>query len=155
VLFGSEAGIKMLHVPYRGAAPALSDVLGGHVDAIFISLQGAGGMFNPGQLRALAITAPKRLATAPDVPTFAESGYPAFAVSQWYGLMAPRGTPPAIVSKLSELCRAAITAPDVSEKLKSAGTEPVGSSPEDFAVFLDREIARWADVAKANDIKVE
>lgn len=154
-LLSGAAGMKALHVPYKGAGPALSDVMGGQVDAIFISLQGAGGNFKSGKLRPLAITAPKRLDVAPEIPTFAESGHPSFQVNQWYGLFAPKGTPPAIVAKLSEHVRAAMNAPDVSGKLRSAGTEPVGSGPDEFRTFLAREIDQWARVARENNIRIE
>lgn len=149
------AGISLLHVPYKGAAPALTDVMGGHVDAIFISLQGAGSNFKSGKLRPLAITSAKRLDVSPEIPTFTEAGYATFQVQQWYGLLAPHGTPAEIVAKLNEHAAAAMKAPDVSEKLLSAGTEPRGSTPAEFAAFLDREIAQWANVAKANNIKIE
>ena len=154
-LLSPTAGISVLHVPYKGAAPALSDVMGGHVDAIFISLQGAGSNFKSGKLRPLAITSATQLEVAPEIQTFTEAGYPAFQVQQWYGLLAPRGTPAEVVAKLNEHAVAAMRAPDVSEKLKSAGTEPRGSTPAEFASFLDREIAQWAAVAKANNIKIE
>jgi tripartite-type tricarboxylate transporter receptor subunit TctC len=154
-LLSPTAGISVLHVPYKGAAPALSDVMGGHVDAIFISLQGAGSNFKSGKLRPLAITSASRLDVAPEIQTFTEAGYPAFQVQQWYGLLAPRGMPAEIVAKLNEHAVAAMRAPDVSEKLKSSGTEPRGSTPAEFAAFLDREIAQWAAVAKANNIRIE
>ncbi len=153
-LFSSAAGITALHVPYKGAGPALQDVLGGQVDAIFISIQGAGGNLKGGKLRPLAITSPKRLGVAADIPTFAESGYPQFVVSQWYGLLAPKGTPADIVDKLNREVKAALET-DVADKLKAAGTEPVGSTPAEFQSFLAREIAQWASVAKANNIRVE
>jgi tripartite-type tricarboxylate transporter receptor subunit TctC len=149
------AGISLLHVPYKVAAPALSDVMGGHVDAIFISLQGGGTNLKSGKLRPLAITSANRLDVAPEIPTFTEAGYPTFQVQQWYGLLAPRGTPAEIVAKLNEHVAAGIKAPDVSEKLLSVGTEPRGSTPEEFAAFLDHEIAQWAGVAKANNIKIQ
>jgi tripartite-type tricarboxylate transporter receptor subunit TctC len=154
-LFSSAAGIKTLHVPYRGAGPALSDVMGGQVHAIFISLQGAGGNLKGGNLRPLAITSTSRLAVAPDIPTFAESGYPKFLMAQWYGLLAPKGTPREIVDKLNEQVKAALGSPEIADKLKAAGTEPVGSTPAEFQAFLAREIAQWAEVAKANNIRLE
>lgn len=154
-LLSPVAGISALHVPYKGAAPALSDVMGGHVDAIFISLQGAGSNFQTGKLRPLAITSAKRLDVAPEIQTFTEAGYPAFQVQQWYGLLAPRGTPADIIAKLNEHAAAAMKAQDVSEKLLSSGTEPRGTSAAEFTTFLDREIAQWADVAKTNNIKIE
>jgi tripartite-type tricarboxylate transporter receptor subunit TctC len=154
-LLNSAAGMKTLHIPYKGAGPALSDVMGGHVNAIFISLQGAGGNFASGKLRPLAITSPERLKIAPEIPTFAESGYPAFQVNQWYALFAPKGTPPEIISKLNEHVTAAMKAPEVAEKLRAAGTEPVGSTPDHLGTFLAREIEQWAKVAKENKIKIE
>ncbi|MDR3536437.1 MAG: tripartite tricarboxylate transporter substrate binding protein [Acetobacteraceae bacterium] len=154
-LLASAAGIKALHVPYNGAGPALSDVMGGHVDALFISLQGAGGSLKSGQLRALAITSPERLAIAPDVPTFAELGYASFHVQQWYGLVAPRATSAPVIARLNEQAAAGILASDVADKLKAAGTEPVGGSPDAFRTFLASEIVQWSDVAKANNIRIE
>lgn len=154
-LFSSAAGIKTLHVPYKGAGPALADVMGGQVDSIFISLQGAGGNFKGGKLRPLAITSASRLAEAPDIPTFAESGYPKFQMYQWYGILAPKGTPPAIIDRLNRAVTAAILAPDVAAKLKASGTEPVGSTSDKFRSFLAGEIAQWGAVAKANNIHVE
>lgn len=153
--FSALAGFKALHVPYKGAAPALTDVLGGHIDATFISLQGAGSNITSGQLRPLAITAPKRLATAPQIPTFAESGYPSFSVDQWYGLFAPSKLPADIVAKLNSLARAAMTSPDVTGKLVPAGTQPAPDTPEEFAAFLKKEITTWAAVAKKNNIKIQ
>jgi tripartite-type tricarboxylate transporter receptor subunit TctC len=154
-LFASAAGIKALHVPYKGAAPALSDVIGGQVDAIFISLQGAGGNFKGGKLKPLAITSAQRLSSAPEIPTFAESGYPKFQMVQWYGILAPKGTPAELVDRLNQQVKAAINAPDVADKLRSNGTEPVGSSPKEFATFLNGEIAQWGNVARANNIVIE
>lgn len=154
-LFGRAAGMEMLHVPYKGAGPALADVIGGQVDSLFISLQGAGSNFASGNLRSLAISAPHRLAVAPDLPTFAEAGFPNVTITQWYALMAPKGTPPQIVDKLNQHVKAALASPDVADKLKSAGTEPVGSSPEQMRTFLAAEVRKWGEVAKAVGVKLE
>lgn len=154
-LFSRSAGIETLHVPYKGAAPALADVIGGQVDALFISLQGAGGNIGSGNLRPLALASSQRLAVAVDVPTFAEAGYPQFTVTQWYGLMAPKGTPAAIVDRLNREVKAALATPDVSDKLKAVGTEPAGGSPEQFRSFLASEIRQWADVAKSVGVRLE
>lgn len=153
--FSAVAGFKALHVPYKGAAPALTDVMGGHVDATFISLQGAGSNVGGGRLRALAITAPKRLAAAPDVPTFAESGYPSFGANQWYGLFAPARLPADIVAKLNSAAKEAMTSHDVADKLIAVGTQPAPDTPEEFAAFLKKEITNWSAVAKKNHIKVD
>lgn len=155
-LFSHSAGIETLHVPYKGAAPAIADVIGGQVNALFISLQGAGSnLGSRGNLRPLAIASPKRLAVAADVPTFAEAGYPQFTVTQWYGLMAPKGTPAAIVDRLNREVKAALAAPDVSDKLKAAGTEPAAGSPEQFRSFLASEIKKWSDVAQSVGARLE
>ena len=154
-LFSLSAGIETLHVPYKGAAPALSDVIGGQVDALFISLQGAGGNIGGGNLRPLAMASDKRLGVAPEVPTFAESGYAQFTVTQWYGLMAPKGTPAPLVDLLNRHARAALASPDIADKLKSVGTEPAAGSPEQFRVFLAGEIKQWAGVAKSVGVRLE
>jgi tripartite-type tricarboxylate transporter receptor subunit TctC len=154
-LLASSAGFKALHVPYNGAGPALSDVMGGHVDAIFISLQGAGGSIRAGQLRALAISSPKRLAVAPDIPTFAELGFPAFQVQQWYALVAPRATPPAVLASLNRLAAAAMRVPALADKLNAVGTQPIGGTEEALRDFIAHDAAQWSAVAKANNIKIE
>lgn len=151
-LFNSTAGIRTLHVPYKGAGPALADVMGGQVDAILISIQGAGSNLG-GKLRPIAIVSPARVNAAPDVPTFAESGYPGLAVNQWYALFAPRGTPAEIVDKVNQHVKAALDAPEVGDKLRGAGTEPVGGTPDQLRAFLAGEIRQWADVARAIDLK--
>jgi tripartite-type tricarboxylate transporter receptor subunit TctC len=154
-LFSRAAGIELLHVPYKGAAPALADVIGGQVDGLFISLQGAGGNIAGGNLRAIGLAAGSRLPMAPDIPTFAEAGFPNVTITQWYAMMAPKGTPPGIVDQLNRHVKAALASPDVSEKLKLAGTEPVGSSPEQMRTFLAGEIRKWAEVAKTVGVRLE
>lgn len=154
-MLNAAAGVKLLHVPYEGAGPALSDVMGGHVDAIFISLQAGGSGIRSGKLRPLAITSEKRLSIAPNIPTFAELGYKSFQVQQWYGLVAPHGTPQPIVTQLNKVAVAAINAPGVADKLKASGTEPVGSTPAAFGKFLNQQVAQWASVAKANNIRIQ
>ena len=154
-LFSRAAGIQTLHVPYKGAAPALQDVIGGQVDALFISLQGAGSNFASGNLRPLAIAAPRRLAVAPDVPTFAEAGFPNVTITQWYAMMAPKGTPAGIVDVLNRHLQMALTSPDVADRLKSAGTEPVAGSSEQMRTFLTGEVRKWADLAKSVGVKLD
>jgi len=154
-LMNAQTGISMLHVPYRGAAPALADVVAGRLDSIFISQQGAGSLLEPGKLRPLAVAAAQRLPSLPDVPTFAEAGIPDFQVSQWYGLLAPHGTPPAIISLLNARVKEAMASPEVAEKLTAAGTKPVGSSSEAFRAFLAEEVTRWAGIARKNNIQLE
>lgn len=154
-LFSRAAGIQLLHVPYKGAAPAIADVIGGQVDGLFISLQGAGSNISGGNLRALGLVAPRRLSVAPDIATFAEQGFPNVDLTQWYALMAPKGTPPALVDKINAHVKMALASPDVADKLKAVGTEPVGGTPEQMRTFLASEIKKWADVAKAVGVKLD
>jgi tripartite-type tricarboxylate transporter receptor subunit TctC len=154
-LFSRAAKTKLLHVPYKGAGPALSDVIGGQVDALFISLQGAGSNVAAGNLRPLAVAAERRLAALPGVPTLAEAGYPGLAITQWYGLMAPAGTPADIVARLNREVNAVLASHEVAEKLKAAGTEPAGGSPEQFRGFLAGEARRWAEVAASVGARLE
>lgn len=154
-LFGRSAGIKMLHIPYKGTAPALTDVIGGQVDSVMISLQGAGGNLSSGGLKAIAAAAEKRLPVAPEIPTFAESGYPQTIVSQWYGLMAPKGTPAAVIELINKHVRAALDTLDVASKLRAAGTEPAGGSPEAFRKFQLAELQKWSEVAKSVGVRLD
>ena len=154
-LFGRSAGIEMLHVPYKGTAPALTDVMGGQVDSVMISLQGAGGNLGAGGLKAIAAASEKRLAVAPTIPTFAESGYPQIIVWQWYGLMAPRGTPEAVIELVNKHARAAMATQDVASRLRAAGTEPGSSSPEAFRQFQLAELQKWSRVAKSVGVRLD
>lgn len=142
-IFARQAGIELNHIPYKGTAPALNDLIGGQVEATLVSVQGVGAYLDSGRARALAITSPQRASAAPNVPTFAESGYPAFDLVLWYGLVGPKGMPEPIVRKLSVALQAAIAAPDVQQQLRSAAAEPLGGSPEDMLTFVQKEAARW------------
>ncbi|WP_332827445.1 Bug family tripartite tricarboxylate transporter substrate binding protein [Ramlibacter sp.] len=154
-LFSRAAGIQLLHVPYKGAGPAIADVIGGQVDGLFISLQGAGSNIGSGNLRALGVIAPRRLSVAPNVPTFAEQGFPNVELSQWYAMMAPKGTPQPIVEKLNAHVKMALASPDVSDKLKAVGTEPVGGTTEQMRTFLAGEVKKWSEVAKSVGVKLD
>jgi tripartite-type tricarboxylate transporter receptor subunit TctC len=147
-LFAAAAGIKLNHIPYKGMGPALTDLLGGQVDAVLLSMQGSSGNFETGRLRPLAITSPKRSALMPQVPTVAESGYPSYQLMLWYGLVAPKGTPKAIIDKVNREVKAALAMPDIQAQLKDGGTDPVGSSPAELASFVDSEVAKWGAVIK-------
>lgn len=142
-IFAKQAGIQLNHIPYKGTAPALQDLIGGQVEATLVSLQGVGPHLEAGRARALAITSANRVAAAPTVPTFAESGYPNFDLTLWYGMVGPKGLPDAIVRKLNQALNAAIAAPDVQQQLRSAAAEPLGGSPEEMLVFVQKEAARW------------
>ena len=148
-MFSDAAGIRMIHVPYKGIAPAVNDVLGGQVHALFLSLQGAGGHFQSGKLRPLAITSLQRSPLAPDVPTMSESGYPNFQLTLWYGLAGPRGMPADVVARLNKAMKDAIADPEVRDRLTKGNTTPIGSSPEESRAFLESEIARWTTAVKS------
>jgi len=147
-LFASAAGIKLNHIPYKGMGPALTDLIGGQVDSVLLSLQGSSGHFETGRLRPLAITSPKRSALMPNVPTIAESGYPSYQLMLWYGMVAPKGTPQAIVDRLSRELKAAMAEPDMQSRLKEGGTDPIGSSPKELVSFVDAEVAKWRTLIK-------
>lgn len=142
-LFTNAAGIRLNHVPYKGMAPALTDLLGGQVDSVLLSLQGSSGHFGTGRLRPLAITSSARSPLMPEVPTVAESGVPNYRLTLWYGLAAPRGTPAPVIETLNRAVREALAAPDVQAALRQGGTDPIGSSPAELAAFIESEVATW------------
>lgn len=147
-IFAKQAGIELNHIPYKGTAPALQDLVGGQVEATLVSLQGVGAQLKAGRARALAITSPQRVPAAPDIPTFAESGYPDFDLTLSYGMAGPKGMPEAIVRKLNRVVRAALDSPDVQDALRSAAAEPAGSSSEQMLQFMQREASRWSAVIR-------
>lgn len=154
-LLRREAGIDWVHVPYKGGAPAITDLLAGQVSAYFANPVSGLSYVKAGRLRALATTGQQRMAALPDVPTFKESGYPSFEVLEWNGFFAPAGTPPAIVEQLSQAVREATRTPDVQQRLAALGIEPVGSTPKEFGNFLQGQISRWGALVKAANITVE
>ena len=147
-LFEQRAGIRLTHVPYNGAAPAQTAIAGGQVDLGFMSALSAMPLLQSGRLRALAVTSDRRLPQLPDVPTMAEAGFPSFEVSSWQGLLAPAGTPAAIVAKLQAQIARILALPAVRERLAAVAAEPVGSTPAQFRAHIAAEIARWAEVAR-------
>jgi tripartite-type tricarboxylate transporter receptor subunit TctC len=154
-LFKSMAGLDIVHVPYKGSSPALTDVVSGQVAGMFVNLPPAVPLIKAGKLRALAVTTRSRSPLLPDVPTVAESGVPGFETVAWFGILAPAGTPKPIVDRLSqEIARIAKT-PEMRERLLALGAEPVGSTPEAFAAVIDRDIAKWKPLAKSVGIKVD
>jgi tripartite-type tricarboxylate transporter receptor subunit TctC len=146
--FSSMAGIRMIHVPYKGINPALMDVLAGQVQALFLSVQGAGGNIKQGKLRPLAITSLKRSPLVPDVPTMAEAGYPDFQLTLWYEIVGPKGMPRDVVERLNGAIKAALAEPDVREKLMTGNTTIVGSTPEEARAFVQAEMTRWNAAVK-------
>jgi tripartite-type tricarboxylate transporter receptor subunit TctC len=150
-----KAKIDIVHVPYRGAAPAVNDLLGQQVQMAFLDLPILLPQIRAGALRAIAIGAPQRAPTAMEVPTTAEAGMPDFLVENWYGMVAPAGTPPAIVAALNKIATEAMRDPAVKEKLASQGAELIGDTPEQFRSFIGTEIAKWAKVIKDSGVPTE
>jgi len=149
------AGIKITHVPYKGTGPALNDTIGGSVHLILGSVATALQHVKSGRLRALAVTTPKRIAAAPDVPTVGESGYPTYEVTNWHGLVGPRGLPKDIVERLNREVNESLKSKDVEKVLASDGLEPAGGSAQEFASIIKNEIGRWSQVVKRAGVKLE
>jgi len=154
-LLKSMAGIDMVHIPYKGTAPGVVDLLAGQVSVMTPNLLTALPHIKAGKLRALAVTSAKRSAALPDVPTIAESGLPGYDSTQWYGVLAPAGTSREIIARLHDEIVRALRTPEVIQRLAADGAEPVGSSPEEFAAFIKSEIGKWAKVASAAGIRPE
>jgi tripartite-type tricarboxylate transporter receptor subunit TctC len=152
-LFATMAGIKLTHIPYKGSAPALTDLLGGHVQIYFSSLPPAIGLVQDGKVRALAVTGPERSKIFPDLPTVAETGLPGYAAVLHYGIVAPAGTPKPIVDKLAAALRVAIASPDVASKIAADGADVMGMTPEEYAADIDREEAKWSEVVRRSGAK--
>ncbi|HXX85881.1 MAG TPA: tripartite tricarboxylate transporter substrate binding protein [Casimicrobiaceae bacterium] len=155
-LFKTMAGVDMTHVPYKGSAPALTDLVGGQVQVMFDNLPSALPQIKAGKLRAVAVTSPKRAPALPDVPTIAESGLPGFEATSWFGVVAPAATPAAIVSKLNAEIDKWLRMPETKEQLLAQGAaDAVGGTPEQFAAFIRGETDKWAKVVKASGAKVD
>ena len=154
-LFKSVANIDVVHVPYKGGAAAVTDVIGGQVAYYFGTLPSSLPLAKAGKLRALGVTSLKRSPAAPEVPTIAESGYPGFEMAAWYGFLVPTGTPRDVIVKLNSATRAALVMPDVRERLVHEGSEPMGSTPAEFGTYIKAEIAKWAAVVKAANVKAD
>src|SRR5262249_37573550 len=152
-LFAYMAGIKLTHIPYKGSAPALTDLLGGHVQIYFSSLPPAIGLVQDGKVRALAVTGPERSKIFPDLPTVAETGLPGYAAVLHYGIVARAATPKPIVANLATALRTAIASPDVASKIATDGAEIMGMTPEEYAADIDREEAKWSEVVRRSGAK--
>lgn len=152
-LFNHMSNIQTRHIPYKGTTPAVNDLLGGQVDAMFSNALTVMPLIQAGRLRPLAVSGSKRLNLLPDVPTVMEAGVPGYVSVQWYGMVAPAGTPEAIVKLLHAQMVKALETKDISEKLGSEGAEPVGSSPLEFANLIKNDFAKWSSVAKAAGIE--
>ena len=154
-LFSSMAGIKMNHVPYKGSAPALTDVIAGQADLMFDTMLSAMPQAKTGKLRALAVTSAARSPAAPDLPTVAESGLPGYEAIAWNGLLAPAGTPKDVVAKLNAELKRTLELPEVKERFAAQGFAAAWGPPDKFAAFLQSELAKWAKVVKTSGATVD
>ena len=154
-LFKSVAGIDVVHVPYKGGAAAMTDIIAGQVAYYFGTMPSSMPLAKAGKLRALAVTSLTRSPAAPEVPTIAESGYPKFETAAWYGLMFPAGTPREIIAKMNSAMLVVLALPDIRERLVHEGSEPMGSTPAQFGAYIKAEIAKWSAVVKAANLKAD
>jgi tripartite-type tricarboxylate transporter receptor subunit TctC len=153
--FRSQAGIEMTHVPYKGSAPALTDLVGGHVSMYFSSMPPAVALVKEGKLRALGVTGLERSPLFPELPTIAEAALPGFEAVLHYGIVAPAGTPKPIVDKLNAALRQAVMSDDMKQKLAADGTEPLASTPEQYAADIDKEETKWSAIIKKSGAKAQ
>ena len=152
-LINNLAGINMVHVPYKGSGQAITDLVGGHVKVMISGMASTLPHVRTGKLRGLATTGAKRTPATPDIPTIAESGFPGFEASSWFGVLAPAGTPKPVISRLHGDIVKALQQPDVRQRLENVGFEIVGSTPEAFAAYIRSEIRKWEKVVKASGAK--
>ncbi|WP_420715437.1 Bug family tripartite tricarboxylate transporter substrate binding protein [Cupriavidus sp. D39] len=152
-LFKSMAGVKMLHVPYKGSAPAVSDLLAGQINLMFDS--SVAPYVKSGKLRALAVTSAKRSPVLPDVPTMAEAGLPGYEATAWFGILAPAGTPPSIVDKLNKNLVAILRDAEMRKWMQSQGADAIGDTPSEFAAYIKTETAKWACVVKEAGVSAD
>jgi tripartite-type tricarboxylate transporter receptor subunit TctC len=154
-LFQRRAGVKFTHVPYKGAAAAVTDMLGGRVDVFFANTQSVSGQITGGKLRTIAVTSAKRLETMPDVPTIAELGFAGFEAATWSGLVAPAGTPQPIIDRLNAEVNKALQTKDLQQKLRDDASTALGGTPKQFTEFLRAEIAKWGAAVRDAGIKLD
>ncbi|MGZ5757821.1 MAG: Bug family tripartite tricarboxylate transporter substrate binding protein, partial [Burkholderiales bacterium] len=154
-LFKSMTGTNLVHVPYKGSAGVLTDVMGGQIAATMDNMPAYLPQVKAGKIRALAVTPNKRSPAAPDIPTVAEAGVPGYNSSAWFGLVAPAATPKDVVTKLSVETARILQLPDVKSRLSELGAEPIGSTPEQFSAHIKAEIAKWAKVIKEANVELQ
>jgi tripartite-type tricarboxylate transporter receptor subunit TctC len=154
-LFNIVAGVKLVHVPYKGVNLAMNDVLSGEVHLVVIGIPAAAPHIKAGKLRALALIAPQRSPALPDVPTVAEAGLPNFEVTTWYGVLAPAGVPGPIVARLNAELVKIMHAPELKERLAAMATDPMTSTPEEFGTYIKQEIAKWGEVVRQAGLKAD
>lgn len=153
--FKLQTGVAIVHIPYKGTAPAVTDLIGGQIQVLFTGAPAVIGHIKSGQLRALAVSSPKRLDALPDLPTVAESGYKDFEADQWYGVVAPAGTPREVISKLNAQINAALNTPELKARLAAEGAVAMPGTPEAFGALIVREIARWKPVITSGRVKAD
>lgn len=153
-MFAGLADLKILHVPYKGSGPAHIDLMSGQVDIMFDNVLAVGSQVRQGNLKALAVTTKTRAGTFPDLPTMAEAGFPTFEAVAWFGLLAPKGTPEAVVSRLNDEFRSALAQPEVTKRLTDLGAEVGSGTPAEFAQFISAEVAKWEPVVKRAGVEV-
>jgi tripartite-type tricarboxylate transporter receptor subunit TctC len=155
LLLAQTAKLDMVHVPYKGAGPAITDLIGGRLDFMITTLPSIAGFIKSGKAKPLAVTMETRTKQLPDVPTIAESGFPDYQAAAWYGFAVPKGTPPEIVTRLREATVAAVNKPDVRRTLEFEGAEPVLNTPEEFAAFMQGESKRWAELIQNTGLTMD
>ena len=154
-LFSTMTQVQAVHVPYKGTGAAITDLIGGQVPLCFCTLPSVFPHVKSGRLRALAVTTARRTASAPDIPTVAEAGVPGYEMSQWYGLLAPAGTPTPIIERLNSEVGKALKHPELRSRLQSEGAEAVGSSPQEFGAFFKAEIVKWTRIVQSAGMRAD
>jgi tripartite-type tricarboxylate transporter receptor subunit TctC len=154
-MFNTATGVKLVHVPYRGAAPAMQDLMGGQIQLVFTSLPSVAGAIKQGTLHPIAVTSAKRAASFSQIPTIAEAGYRDFDVNPWFGLFAPAKVPAQVVRKINADVNEVLRSPDVVEKFMAQGAETYATDPKQFAAVLHSDIAKWSQVVKASGASVD
>ncbi len=155
VLFDSMGGVSMTHVPYKGGGLAMNDLLGGQVDIFFATMPAAMPFVKSGQLRPIAVTSERPSLAMPGLPTISDAGLHGYSATTWYGLYAPKGTPPEIINRINQATLEVLKIPELREQLIQRGFEPVGNSPKEFATFISSEIVKWAKVVRIAGIEPE
>jgi tripartite-type tricarboxylate transporter receptor subunit TctC len=154
-LFNTAAGIKMVHIPYKGAGPAIIDVLGGHVPMLFDNIPSVQPQVNSGKMKAIAVTSAKRSPAMPNVPTFAEAGLAGFEANSWWAILAPAGTPKEIIARLNAEVVKALNDPGLRERFLGLGADPAPGTPEECAAHIKAEVGKWAAIVKASGARVD
>jgi tripartite-type tricarboxylate transporter receptor subunit TctC len=154
-LLRSLTGVQMVHVPYKGGAPAMVDLIAGHIELMFATMAVAAGPIKGGRLRPLALTSSRRYALMPDLPTVAEAGVPGYEAAWWFGMFAPTGTPHEIVTRMNSEIRSALQVPEIQQRLLESGLVATGNSPDEFAAFIKSESMKWAKLVKERGLRAE